>query len=291
MDTEEEDDIDQIIADLSRQRRGKIARQAIRERSPIAKHTRSKREKEPVLLAPLWQAVGNQRPTHVKVPYSLIELEQWKTTVKKHKEDPGKVATFVEQCLYTNAHGMGSKPEELEICVQSQGFDLIVITETWWNSSHDWNVDMKGYTLFRRDRSGRCSGEVALSARLHLECMELCLGVDDKQVESLWVRIKRQTSKGDTVVGVCYRLPEQEEEVDEAFYRQLEAASQFQALVLVGDLNYPDICWRSNTAKRKHSRRFLESIDDNFLSQIVEDPIRNGVLLDLKQTGKALLEM
>lgn len=82
-------------------------------------------------------------------------------------------------------------------------------------------------------------------------------------------------------MGVCYRLPEQEEEVDEAFYRQLEAASQFQALVLVGDLNYPNVFCRNNTEKDKQSRRFLESIDDNFLSQVVEDPTRNGVLLDL----------
>ena len=41
---------------------------------------------------------------------------------------------------------------------------------------------------------------------------------------------------GDTVVGVYYRPPDQEEEVDEAFYRQLEVASQSQALVLMGDL-------------------------------------------------------
>ncbi|KAJ7410616.1 hypothetical protein BTVI_53109 [Pitangus sulphuratus] len=58
-----------------------------------------------------------------------------------------------------------------------------------------------------------------------------------------------------------------EKEVDEAFYRQLEAASQSQALVPVGDFNQPDICWRSNTAMHKQSRRFLESIDDNFLTQ------------------------
>ncbi|KAF4804354.1 hypothetical protein TURU_008626 [Turdus rufiventris] len=131
--------------------------------------------------------------------------------------------------------------------------------------ARDWNVVMKGYTLFRRDRSGRCGGGVALYVRQHLECTELCLGVDNEWVESLWVRIKWQTSKGNTVVGVCYRLPEQEE-VDEAFYRQLEAASQSQVLVLVGDFNYPDICWKSNTAKHKQSKRFLESFDDNFLS-------------------------
>lgn len=26
---------------------------------------------------------------------------------------------------------------ELEVCVQLQGYDLIAITETWWDSYHD----------------------------------------------------------------------------------------------------------------------------------------------------------
>jgi len=47
-----------------------------------------------------------------------------------------------------------------------------------------------------------------------------------RKVESLWIRIKGQAHKGDITVGVYYRPPDQEEEVDEAFYRQLQAASQ-----------------------------------------------------------------
>ncbi|XP_040976894.1 cytosolic carboxypeptidase 1 isoform X2 [Aquila chrysaetos chrysaetos] len=39
--------------------------------------------------------------------------------------------------------------------------------------------------------------------------------------------------------------------MDQAFYRQLEAASCLQALVLVGDFNHPNICWRNNTAWHK----------------------------------------
>lgn len=63
--------------------------------------------------------------------------------------------------------------------------------------------------------------------------------------------------------------------------RQLEAASKSQALVLVGDFEHPDICWRRNAVKHKPSRRVLESTDDNFLSQVADDPTRNGVLFDL----------
>lgn len=56
--------------------------------------------------------------------------------------------------------------------------------------------------------------------------------------------IKELAGKGDTGVGVCFRPPEQEEEVDEHFYRQLETASQSQILVLVGEFHYPGIHWR-----------------------------------------------
>lgn len=41
--------------------------------------------------------------------------------------------------------------------------------------------------------------------------MELFLGVDDEPIESLWIRIKRQTNLGNVVVDVSYRLPHHEE--------------------------------------------------------------------------------
>jgi len=83
--------------------------------------------------------------------------------------------------------------------------------------------------------------------------------------DSLWVRMKERTGKGDIIMAVSYRPPDQEEQVNQAFYRQMGAASHSQTLVLVGDFNHPNICWRDNTASHKQSRRFLECIDDNYL--------------------------
>ena len=65
-------------------------------------------------------------------------------------------------------------------------------------------------------------------------------------------------------MGVYYRPPDQEEEVDEAFYRQLQAASQLQALVLMEDFNHPDMTWEDHTARHTQSMRFQQSTDDNF---------------------------
>ena len=84
---------------------------------------------------------------------------------------------------------------------------------------------MEDYVLFRKDRLGKQGGGVALYVREQLECTQLHLGEGEGQVESLWVRIKGWAGMGDMVVGVYYRSPDQEEEVDEAFFEQLLVAS------------------------------------------------------------------
>lgn len=68
--------------------------------------------------------------------------------------------------------------------------------------------------------------------------------------------------------------------------RQLKEASGLQALLIMGDFNYPNICWESNAVVNKHSKRFLECIEDNFLMQLLDVLTRSGALLDLLLTNK-----
>jgi len=84
--------------------------------------------------------------------------------------------------------------------------------------------------------------------------MEVCLGIGNEPTESLQVRTKEMTGMGNIMVGAGYRPPDQKEEVDEALYTQLEAASHSQALVL-------NIYWRDSTAGLKQLRRFLKGMD------------------------------
>ena len=51
------------------------------------------------------------------------------------------------KCLYTNAHSMGNKQEELEAVVQLGKYDLIAIMETWWDESHNWNLLIEDYVV------------------------------------------------------------------------------------------------------------------------------------------------
>jgi len=114
--------------------------------------------------------------------------------------------------------------------------------------------------------------------REQFECTELHLRVNNEQVGSLWVKIKGQASIGDTVEGVYYRLPDHEEEISEAFYKQLEVISQCPALVLMSDFNHSAVCWISNKARNIQSKQFLQCIENNSLMQAVEQPMRRGVL-------------
>ncbi|KAK4819807.1 hypothetical protein QYF61_011601 [Mycteria americana] len=152
------------------------------------------------------------------------------------------------------------------------------IMETWWDDSHNWSAAMDGYKLFRKDRRGRRGGGVAIYVRECLDSLELNDG--DDRVECLWVRIRGKANKADIVVGVCYRPPNQDEETDELFYKELGEASRSLALVLVGDFNLPDVCWKYNIAERKQSRRFLEYVADTFLTQLMSEPTREGAPLD-----------
>jgi len=113
---------------------------------------------------------------------------------------------------------MGNEQEELEATVLLESYDLIALTETWWDECHNWNVTVDGYRLFRRDRKVKRGGGIALYINKSVQCEELSLKNSHKQVESLWVRIRDRGNKGNLVMGVYYRPPDQGEPTDKAFF-------------------------------------------------------------------------
>lgn len=64
----------------------------------------------------------------------------------------------------------------------------------------------------------------------------------DNKFQILWVRTG-EANKADILVGVCYRSPNQDGEGDEIFYKELGEVSQPLPPFLMGDFNFPDVCW------------------------------------------------
>lgn len=102
-----------------------------------------------------------------------------------------------------------------------------------------------GYKLFGKDRPGSSGGGIILYVRKH-----------DEPAES------RQVNMSDSVADVCYGPFDQEAEINENFFRQLEGVSCLHILVLIGELNRPDTCQSCNTMGHKQSRLFLKCFDD-----------------------------
>ena len=125
---------------------------------------------------------------------------------------------------------------------------------------------------------------MALYVRDCFDCIEVD-GCNDK-VECLWVKMRGKANKADTLLGVCYGPPNQDEEANEVFYKRLAEVPQLLALVLMGYFNLPYICWKCNTAERRQSRRFLQCVEDNFLTQLVSEPPRGSASLDLLFTNR-----
>lgn len=50
-----------------------------------------------------------------------------------------------------------------------------------------------------------------------------------------------------------YRPPSQDDETEDVLHKQLGEVSQLLPLVLMGDFNFPDMCWEYNAAEREHS--------------------------------------
>lgn len=55
--------------------------------------------------------------------------------------------------------------EELETMVELENYDVITITETWWNNTCKWNTMIEGYKPFRKSRQGRRDKEVAFCVK------------------------------------------------------------------------------------------------------------------------------
>lgn len=57
-------------------------------------------------------------------------------------------------------------------------------------------------------------------------------------------------------------------------------------LVLRGDLTHRDIFWKNSAAAHTSSIKFLECIEDCFLTQMLDVPTRNEALLELLLTNQ-----
>ena len=180
-------------------------------------------------------------------------------------------------CFYCNARSVINKTDELELYVVEENPDLICITESWANANiGDGEINMNGYTVFRRDRKNRIGGGVLLYVKNNIKAIHRT-DLENDECEMVWCELLNGKEK--TLVGVCYRSPGSSVEEDRALFRMLGNVKDSKAMI-VGDFNFGDINWERQEATGQ-SKEFLDSVNDNFLYQHVNEETRGRNILDL----------
>lgn len=66
-------------------------------------------------------------------------------------------------CFYVNARSMVKKMDLMQVYAETHKLDIILVTETWFNSSiSKAETELEGFNCYRCDRTNKIGGGVAI---------------------------------------------------------------------------------------------------------------------------------
>ena len=165
--------------------------------------------------------------------------------------------------------------DELEMYIDKEHIDIIAITETLNKTPINGDQPVfiiKGFNCFMNN-VGRGT---ALFIKDNIECTTLPLYED---IFSPCNICKIEIDNESTFIfGVIYRSPNSNDEENvkvNDLVNKLCNDYYKEKIVIVGDLNYPDIDWKNDTCDKNSAHKaskFLECIHKNYLSQKITEP-------------------
>jgi len=141
--------------------------------------------------------VGN-RPLRRDPPsprVSVVTAVRMQASSHRTTNAPPQQAISATPTLYVLNAAALSKPgavDHLATDLKSTGASIAVITETHFKQKHaDSVIGIVGYTLYRRDRTGRRGGGVAMyvQSNIQVTIWSPTSSVDSRAFELLWLRV------------------------------------------------------------------------------------------------------
>ena len=169
--------------------------------------------------------------------------------------------------------------------------DIIIATETWFNNSILDSEYFSNFTVQRKERENTTGGGVLIAVNISFISTRK-EKLESPSSETIWVGINITGCKS-LYVGACYR-PKIDDAVslDELEASLTKITSKNNNIVLLGgDFNLPGWDWSTNSIKPRSAypgihRRFGDILDENGLTQIVQEPTRLLNVLDLIITNR-----
>ena len=192
--------------------------------------------------------MGN-RPNHHK-PGSRGHVKSNYIEIKPAHSTKAAMHTNQNNLLklrHLNAESLRRRQHLIETreMVLQNNFDILTISETWFNMSvTNASVEIEGYKLHRLDRIGKsCAGVCAyIKANIKATILKDLTGITASGLHQLWIQVQIKKMRS-ILVCVVYRLPDigvtclQEELMP----NYIQAFSLNKDVILMGDLNC-DLC-------------------------------------------------
>ena len=201
------------------------------------------------------------------------------STAKTAKNSLENSTTFGYKCVCLNARSIVNKRNELNIMAEDNDPHIIGITEYWATPDiSDAELGMTGYVMFRKDRIGRRGGGVILYIKESIQAYEIKLEKQAECEEAVWCNIV--TGNSTLTVGLVYRSPNISTDENEKIQNAIKEVSKRDCIIM-GDFSHGRIQWKSQQSTGSEDQRFLNLVQDSFLTQHVLEPTRGENVLDI----------
>ncbi|CAM4673819.1 unnamed protein product [Lepidochelys kempii] len=105
------------------------------------------------------------------------------------------------------------------------------------------------------------------------------------KTEPIWAKITlgKKTTRAPPVIvlGVCYRPPGSNLDMDRALFNVFNEVNTNGNCVIMADFNFPERDWRTSASNNNRAQIFLDVTADGFLHQVVAEATRGDAILDL----------
>ena len=180
-----------------------------------------------------------------------------------------------------NARSLVNKLNHFQSFVYCHDFQIVAITESWLKPYIlDNEILPTGYNIFRNDRSSR-GGGVMLAVK---DTITSKLIAKHNSLEAIIVSVL--CNKKDITICLLYVPPDSNQSHHETLLEFMSTLSCHDHLLILGDVNLPDVDWENYQGQTDFSSQFCDKIFELNLEQLVNKPTHiNGNILDVVLTN------
>ena len=182
------------------------------------------------------------------------------------------------KCLYTNADSLLGKRDLLKQRIDELNPDIIAVTESLPKNmsrsilNTDVEYALTGYNMFQGHHNK--SGVLIYTAN-HLQVSKEDSLSEEDHEEQIWCSIKTKNDKR-ILLGNVYHSPSSTADNHKRLRDMIVNSTKQDTdnIIIVGDFNMPGIDWESWNRKSEPEVQFIETLQDQFMHQSVDEPTR-----------------